>query len=364
MKKIICSVILLLVGSIGWASLITRTYTYTAGNTITANENNTNENTLYTEINGNLNSANIATGGITSTNILDGTIVFADMATTVISSMTAVQNMASFRRANLVWVSTNTVNIENNVDTSSNTSCVIFPDTERRCVTEDLTLTQKYRRASFLLTANFTTGTEASGMRSGLTLSNNSAYAVYAVKSQINSANFVMVIDDGFPTQTNNSTFVSRYGTNGFVFLGYIRNGDGPNTPTGMLKFVQNGNRTSFTNVNAGGSAINSTGIMVSSSAGATSLTYTYAASNNTPSTITHVSYVASNNSAGAVTLTDSAAAITLGRQTGGVLDKYTAYLTLPASLGLKLTNGSSVACDIYITEWIDGALGGIAPQL
>lgn len=38
---------------------ITRPYTYTAGNTITASQNESNETTLYNEFNGNIDNANI-----------------------------------------------------------------------------------------------------------------------------------------------------------------------------------------------------------------------------------------------------------------------------------------------------------------
>jgi hypothetical protein len=50
--------------------LVTRTYTYTAGNTINPTENNANENTLFTLVNGNIDNDNIKTAaGIVSTKI-------------------------------------------------------------------------------------------------------------------------------------------------------------------------------------------------------------------------------------------------------------------------------------------------------
>lgn len=61
------------------AALITRTHTYTDGNTISASENNTNENTLYTEINGSLDAANIEDGTLTSGDIANDTILNADV---------------------------------------------------------------------------------------------------------------------------------------------------------------------------------------------------------------------------------------------------------------------------------------------
>lgn len=53
--------------------LVTRTYSYTAGNTINPTENNTNENTLYTLVNGNIDNDNIKTAAGISYNKIDFT---------------------------------------------------------------------------------------------------------------------------------------------------------------------------------------------------------------------------------------------------------------------------------------------------
>lgn len=85
------------------AALITRTYTYTSGNTITANENNTNENTLYTEINGNLNTANLLDGGIATADLADSAITTAKIADANVTSakIAAIVSITSASIVNL-----------------------------------------------------------------------------------------------------------------------------------------------------------------------------------------------------------------------------------------------------------------------
>jgi hypothetical protein len=80
--------VLLLMTSIANAGIISRTYTYTDGNTISANENNTNETTLYNEINGNISSANILDGTIVNGDIADTTIARSKFAATVPPQLT------------------------------------------------------------------------------------------------------------------------------------------------------------------------------------------------------------------------------------------------------------------------------------
>lgn len=65
MKKLFA---LLLLSTPCYAGLITHT-DYVAGQVITASAQNTNENTIVNEINGNLDNTNISAGGITTTNL-------------------------------------------------------------------------------------------------------------------------------------------------------------------------------------------------------------------------------------------------------------------------------------------------------
>jgi hypothetical protein len=81
MKKLTILAALLFTQSLVYAGIIART-NYTDGQTITAALQNTNENTIVTEINGNIESANI----------LNGTIVGADLADSIITSAKILNN--------------------------------------------------------------------------------------------------------------------------------------------------------------------------------------------------------------------------------------------------------------------------------
>ncbi len=66
----------LLTAGLAQAGLITHT-DYTAGSVITSAGQNSNENTIINEFNGNINSANIAANGVATSNIADSAVVTA-----------------------------------------------------------------------------------------------------------------------------------------------------------------------------------------------------------------------------------------------------------------------------------------------
>ncbi len=134
--------------------------------------------------------------------------------------------LTGYRRPNLVWNSVTTVDVEAQSGTA-NTTQVMFPDGSVRTVTENLATTQKYRRFNITLTSEFTTGTESGGLRSGLSETAATWYSLYAVKSQIDDTKFVIVGDTTLPLAANFATLNSRYTTNGWLYLGMIRNGCG-----------------------------------------------------------------------------------------------------------------------------------------
>lgn len=84
MKKILILLLGLGTSSIANAGLITHT-DYTAGSVITAAGQNTNENTIVTEFNGSINSANIAASGVATTNIAANAVTAAKIADNVIT---------------------------------------------------------------------------------------------------------------------------------------------------------------------------------------------------------------------------------------------------------------------------------------
>lgn len=152
-----------------------------------------------------------------------------------------------YRRPVLQWNDADTVNVEAQGGAANQTR-ILFPDGSARTVTEDLASTQKYRQFDVTKTAEFTTGTESGGLRSGLSPANNAWYSLYAVKSQINPANFVIVGDTTPPVTANVATLNSRYGTAGWLYLGSIYRtnaGLGGFDPV-ICDFVQTGSKFEF----------------------------------------------------------------------------------------------------------------------
>lgn len=277
--------------------------------------------------------------------------------------------LGGYRRPILAYISATAVDVENNTGTANETK-IMFPDGTSRSVTENTGSTNKYRRFDITATAEFTTGTEDSGLRSGLSEANNTWYAIYAVKSTINSANFILAGDTTLPIQANFATLNTRYGTNGWLYLGMIRNGDNSGTAGDILAFLMGSNRTLFYNT-ATGNAFTSPGIRVASTAGATTLTYTYAAGTGAaqiPNHITAVIYQANF----AVSAGDNGKV----KDSSGTRFWHSSILTgeggifrveVPASEGVNLSNtgGASIAQDVFLGGIIDPILAlGTNPTL
>ncbi len=276
-----------------------------------------------------------------------------------------VANLIGYRKPNLKHVSSSTVDVEVNTSTS-NTTAILFRDGSLRTVTENTASTNKYRRFDITATAEFTSGTEDSGLRSGLSETNNNTYFIYAVKSAINSANFVLVGDQTAPLTTNYATLDSRYGASGWVYLGTIRNGDGSGNAGDIVYFDQSGPLVLFGNNTALSAGINTTGFRVANTAGATSLTWTYAAgvaAAEVPGNITKLyigAAIASSSSRHRVR--NAAASRDLSTYAGGSQISLTNHW-IAVEDGIKLDDvaGNSLAMDLTIKGWFDGALGGFA---
>jgi hypothetical protein len=365
MKRLL--VALMFTSQTAFGALITHT-DYTGGSVITAAGQNTNENAIVNEINGNLSAANLATGSVETTEILDGTIGFIDLSSVVSSSFTALQNPFTYRRPNLKWQSVVLVDVENNTSTANQT-CIIFPDSERRCVTEDVASQNRYRRFDITAAASFTTGTMDSGLRSGISEANNTRYAIYAVKctAAAETANFVLAGDTTFPTQGNAATLNSRYGTSGYVFLGYVWNGNGLSGNGDIVSFVQAGPTMTFTNT-ATGNIGDGAGVLVAGTAAAATLTFTYAAGSSSvqiPDTITHINWgVHFETVAGNVIAKNSGGNRMFINQNANSTLFVGSYWSA-ATDGVALSNGpaSSEAQDIFVRGYVDGALtGSLAP--
>lgn len=248
---------------------LSKQYTFTPSTTIASAQVNADFDDLY----------NALSGLEALTKTMAKLKVDVDPSTALeVATKQYVDHYSTWKRPVLKWVSISLVDVENNTGTANQTS-IAFPDGTLISVTEDTSSANKYRRFDITATANFTSGTEDSGLRSGISEANNTWYAIYAVKSQINSANFVLAGDTTLPLQANYATLNTRYGTNSWVHLGTISNGDDASTVADILDFEQNGNMTVFRNVctSTDASAV-MTGRFLASNTPVTSLSYTYSA--------------------------------------------------------------------------------------
>jgi hypothetical protein len=264
-----------------------------------------------------------------------------------------LKNMWRYRRPKLSFVSVTTVDAETGLDGTSGDCSILFPDGDFRTVNSttmsrfDIT-----RNAAF-------SGSKQSGLRPSLSEATNTWYALYAVKATDNATDFVIVGDTTLNLQANFATLNSAYGTNGWIYVGMIRNGDNSGATGDILAFIQHGNFTVFDNTVAGNSN-NGTGIRLATTAGATSLTYTWASgigAAQIPSNIGIAHYGFSINAGTGVSSASNAANTWALDSASGASRRSGRFLTDSAS-GLLLSNGSSVAMDVYLSGYIDGCLG------
>jgi hypothetical protein len=351
--------------AVSYAGTITHT-DYTAGNVITAAGQNTNENAIVNEFNGNISAANLASNAVTTAKITDANVTLAKLDTALQSTFTYVNTLGAYRRPNLTFINVSLVDVEPNTGTLNQT-CILFPDSQR-CVTEDTSSSNKYRRFDITAVANYTAGTEDSGLVTGLTEGTSTWYAIYAVKSQINSSNFVLVGDTTPATQASYSNLNNRYGLNGWVYLGRIHNGDGTSgsATSDIQSFKQTGAIMKFSN-RVAGSTIDFAGFRMATSAGTSSLTYQ--AANGVTGIVIPAEFLLGWYCGGAgagststnIRERDQAVTLSIGIGTVQFGGCYFANL----GFGLTVTNGSSVSMDIVLGGFIDPQLGvGSNPQL
>lgn len=266
--------------------------------------------------------------------------------------------LLDYRRPVLEWVSITTVDVEANTDTSGQRA-ILFPDGIYRTTTSSTSYRFDITRNAVL------SGSVQSGLRTSLSETANTWYSIYAVKVTDNSTNWVAVGDTLLPVQANVSTLNSNFGVNGWVYLGLIRNGDDAGSTSDILDFVQDGNKTVFRNEATHTNVQSSSGIKMASTAGATSVTYTYASgtgSQQIPSIIHIVDWVdsAQLNDTGVWSTTDSGATKFYWRES--VAATGTEVRTLAnkaASLGLKgTTPNAGDAHALFLVGFFDRILG------
>lgn len=365
MRRLALLILGLLASGAAQAGLITHT-DYNDGAVITASGQNTNENAIVNEINGNLDAANIEDGSIDTAELADNSVTSGKLAAVVRSTITAFTNYGYYRRPNLKFVSVTAVDVEANTSTANQT-CVIFPD-ERRCVTENTGASSVNRRFTITETAS-NSGTKNSGLAAGEAEANNTWYALYAWKVSDNSTDFVVVGTTNTPNITNYARLNTLFGENAWLYLGMIHNGDGAAAAADIIAFTQTGGVTLFRNVGTGQN-LSGPGYTLTASAGAVTLTYTYAAGTAAGQIPDHVGQAYFNAGGSGLTnqgykFADSSGA-RLYLQVSSINPIQTAYW-VPATEGVNISNTSStsVTMDIRIAGYTDNVLSsGINPQL
>lgn len=272
------------------------------------------------------------------------------------------ENFGFYTRPSLIFSSVTTIDVSTNTSTS-NTTRILFHDGEMRTVTENVLTTDKYRRCIITSTANWTSGTEDSGMDTtgSVTESTNTWYTVLAIKSKIDTSKFVVVLSTVEMIPSQYVHFDNRYDVKGWIHLGMWRNGDTAGAIGDGLAFTHNGNLTKFTNTTTtGGNLFENTGIRLATTAGATSLTYTYASGmkgTQIPSNLTVVTFVAGCNAgSGTSVIRSTSGSRIFSAVAGGSILIDDAIGS--SSEGCQVVNGSSVAMDIYLVSFFDSALG------
>lgn len=325
----------------------TVSFTFSPSTTISSSQVNTNTSDV----------ANVFTGLEALTKTFAKLKVDVDPSTALeVATKQYADHGSAYRRPVLQFGSVTTVSVQSGLDGTSGDIPILFPDNTVRTETSTTRTTFDITRNAVLVT---------SGAQSGLTGATSEAintwYALYAAKITDSSTTWVTVGSTVVPIQANFSTLNAAYGTNGWVYLGMIRNGDNSGATGDILNFVQAGNTTLFINT-ATGQVFNSAGFPMVQTASATSLTYTYSSgtgSGNLPANISHVYWrfqVGSSGGAGTQQYSNSAGTRIYGTWYVSSSTHGSTYLAV-ASEGSKVST-LTAASEIGILGFIDGVLG------
>lgn len=323
----------------------TTSYTFTAGTTISSSSVNTNFS----------DNTNTWTGLEALTKTFAKLKVDVDPTTALeVATKQYVDHYSTYRRPNLVYNSTTVVNIETGINGTSGQAQIQFPDGNLRT---DSTTTRIQCNTAQVAAL---TGTAQSGLRTG-TVANNTWYAVYAVKTSDNTSNFVAVADTVFPIQANYATLNSNFGTNGWVYLGTIAYGDNSTHASNILKFVQSGHKTSFYNAMSGAS-LTLLGTRIVTTAGATSLAWSYGAGSSMPSFPNHFTMgtiMCSATASTKIEVDDQTTGANLWYTTALSSTSYSVRISdYPLTLGVNMVPSGSTAMDQSLASFTDGVLG------
>jgi len=270
-----------------------------------------------------------------------------------------IQDLYGINRPPLKPVSATQVDVAENTGTNNQTS-IVFPDGIIRSVIEDVSSTNVNRRFDITATANFTSGTEDSGIRSGESEGTNEWWALYAVKSSINSSNFVIVGTKTLPLQANVATLnTDLNGANAWRYIGLIRNGDSSGATGDILDFDMFGDQTIFNNSCAAVNNLLGLGTLIGGGT-ATSSAYTFSAGTGdleVPNNIGFVMWTGSGAASGGILAIGQAAGVVDIERTSAEVGSSNRTLWLPAVEGISVRTTNSVGHDLYLSGFTDAAL-------
>lgn len=321
----------------------TVSYTFSPSTTISSSQVNTNTSDV----------ANVFTGLEAETKTLAKLKVDIDPTLALeVATKQYVDHYSTYRRPVLKYASGSIVNIETGVNGTSGQAQILFPDGNLRTDSTTARINCNLAQVAAL------SGTAQSGLRTG-TVAANTSYALYAVKTSDNASNFVAVADTVLPLQANFATLNSNFGTGSWVYLGLIFYGDNSTNTTTIMGFHQAGNVTMF-NDGVTGNVTTLCGPRLATSAGATSVTYTYATGTSTPNLPANITLViyhcaAAAGVSGGTTFKEASTQVLFqGPGTFPIIAK----VHHVAGVNISVNNGSSVAMDINIAGFVDGVLG------
>jgi hypothetical protein len=332
---------------------LSKDYTFSPNTTISSSEVNTDFDELY----------NAFSGLEAGTSSMSKLPLDADPTSALYAATKQyVDAYANYRRPVLKYISATTVDVENNTGTSNQTK-IIFPDGNYRTVTEDTSSSNKYRRFDITADAEFTSGTEESGLRAALSEATDTWYAIYAVKSTINTANFVLVGDTTLPIQASVSALNGFYGTNGWVYLGLIRNGDQDTVTGDILNFVQySDGTTQFNNIVVGNVTGTPTGILIAGTASGTSITKAVSRGTGAaqiPNNIDSTQYQCLHGAAGVgLSIFNSAGTKAYHRRNGITAGVQLETVMVPADESIQFSWTTASTGDLVLCAFHDTVLG------
>lgn len=300
-------------------------------------------------------------GGTMSGNIaMGGNKVTGLGAATTAGDATRYEQLALFwfyRKPVLQYSSGTVVVMERGGQGTASAVTLMFSDGQSRTDSSggrlDCDLTQ---------TANFSSGTNNSGIRTG-SVAANTWYYIYAVKGS-NSANaIVAVADTVLPLIANIATLNSNFGTNSWLPIGLIRYGDNSGTTGAIIPFTMAGNMTLFSNNVTTAAGIGVPGTILATSAGTVSLTYTYSAgtgTTNIPANIAgaYYSVVAAAGGTAGIAITEAAGNPKFYQTSESAVNRTVLSAWAPASSGVQLLGVASTAKDISLAGFTDTILG------